>query len=164
MELQAKRALARLVEAYADLKAARTLVKSLESRSLFHSQQCVEKALKACLSKVVVGEIMIHPVVKLLHLKILPTLDARLQEHFLEIEKEAFWVERRWIDTRYEEVGVKGEIIIPLLKFQPADAIRGVEIASKTLSWSTDCVNKTFGMKFPKSYLKLRELARKELV
>jgi len=56
MDIKAKRALIRLFEAYVDLNSAKSLLaEEIESRSLFHSQQCVEKTLKACLAKVMVG-------------------------------------------------------------------------------------------------------------
>ncbi|MBI2668475.1 HEPN domain-containing protein [Candidatus Woesearchaeota archaeon] len=163
MELQAKRALARLLEACADLQAARALAGKLQSRSLFHSQQCVEKSLKACLSKVIIGEIKIHTVVKLLHEKILPLLSEPLRKEFGKIEEQAFWVERRWIDTRYEEVSPDGKITIPVLKFQDADARRGIEIAHNTLTWATNCVNELFALRLPKRYSTLKKLAEQTL-
>lgn len=43
MEQRLRRALARLLEAYTDLKSATLLRSEVESRSLFHSQQCVNK-------------------------------------------------------------------------------------------------------------------------
>lgn len=42
MEQELRRALARLLEAHVDLTCAKLLCGKVESRSLFHSQQCVE--------------------------------------------------------------------------------------------------------------------------
>ncbi len=163
MELQVKRALARLMEAHEDLKAAKLLLRKVESRSLFHSQQSVEKALKACLSKVIIGDIKLHPVIKLLKERILPDLSGPLQEKFTKLEDDAFWVERRWIDTRYEEVGAKGEILTPLFRFGKTDARSGINSAEEMLSWATDAVNELFSQQLPQSYRKLRKMAEKEL-
>lgn len=162
LELQAKRALARLLEAHADLRAAKSLVKNLQSRSLFHSQQCTEKALKACLSKDFIGDIKLHTVAKLLREKVIPTLPTLLQNAFVEIDKDAFWVEQRWIDTRYEEIGAEGKILVPIFRFSPADAKKGIEIATKVLSWSTAAVNAQFGLKLPSTYIKMKRLAESE--
>lgn len=163
MELQVKRALARLLEAHEDFKAAKLLRKKAESRSLFHSQQCVEKALKACLSKVIIGDIKLHPVIKLLKEKVLPALSGPLQEQFTKLEDDAFWVERRWIDTRYEEVGAKGEILTPVLRFGKTDARSGLAAAEGIILWATDTVNELFSQQLPKSYRKLRKVAEKEI-
>lgn len=162
LEPQAKRALARLLEAQADLQSARSLARTVQSRSLFHSQQCAEKALKACLSKVMVGEIKVHAVVKVLREKVLPHLSLPLQSEFSQLEEETFWLERRWIDTRYEEIGAEGEIITPVFRFQAADSRKGIEIAAKTLSWARRTVNYLFTLQLPKRYSKLKELAQKE--
>ncbi len=163
LELQAKRALARLLEAHADLRAAKSLVKTLQSRSLFHSQQCAEKALKACLSKDFVGDIKLHTVAKLLKEKVIPALPKLLQDAFVEIDNDAFWVEQRWIDTRYEEVGAEGKILVPMFRFSSADAKKGIEIAAKVLQWATAVVNAQFGLKLPESYIKMKRLAKSEL-
>lgn len=163
MELQAKRALARIFEAYGDLEAAKLLCKSVRSRSLFHSQQCIEKCLKACLSKVIIGEIRLHQVVKVLKEKLFSNLSDSLQKSFNEIEEEAFWVERRWMDTRYEEISSSGKIIVPTLKFKQTDAVKGVQVAERTLDWAIDCVNEVFSLSLPNNYLKLRKIIEKEL-
>jgi HEPN domain-containing protein len=162
LELQAKRALARLLEAHADMRAAKSLVRILQSRSLFHSQQCAEKALKACLSKAFIGDIKFHTVAKLLREKVIPTLPVDLQNAFAEIDNDAFWVEQRWIDTRYEEMGAEGKILTPIFRFNAVDAQRGIETAAKVLQWATLAVNAQFGLKLPKSYLKLKKLAESE--
>ena len=163
MELQAKRALARLVEASTDYKTARLIARTVQSRSLFHAQQCIEKSLKACLSKVLIGEIKVHEVVKLLKQKILPLVSQKLQQQFLEIEKEAFWIEKRWIDSRKEEVGENGEILLPTLRFQKLDAKECLFAAQKTFRWSHSAVTELFGVRLPKSHSQLLQLAEKEL-
>lgn len=163
MEQQAKRALARILEAYVDVETAQLLVQKVESRSLFHSQQCVEKSFKACLSKVLLGEIKTHPVSKLLKEKIFPLLSDGLKARFETECDKAFWIERRWIDTRYEEVGPQGHVITPLLRFKNKDAQEGIKIARKVLFWSIDAVNELFNVDLPKDYEKLKNMAEKEL-
>ncbi len=163
LELQVKRALARLLEAHEDLKAAKLLLRKVESRSLFHSQQAVEKSLKACLSKVIIGDIKLHPVIKLLKEKVLPSLPEPLQEQFTKLEDDAFWVERRWIDTRYEEIGANGKILTPLFRFGKTDARSGINAAEGMVFWATDSINELFSRQLPKSYRKLRKIVEKEL-
>lgn len=163
MELQAKRALARLLEAHEDLKVAKLLSRKAQSRSLFHSQQGVEKALKACLGKVIIGDIKLHPVIKLINEKIIPTLPPQLQEQFKMLEDDAFLVERRWIDTRYEEIGAEGKILTPVFRFGKTDARSGIKSAEVIIFWATKTVNELFMLQLPESYQKIRKIAEKEL-
>ncbi|PIN74234.1 hypothetical protein COV20_01305 [Candidatus Woesearchaeota archaeon CG10_big_fil_rev_8_21_14_0_10_45_16] len=163
MDLQAKRALARLIEAAEDLKTAKLLSGKLQSRSLFHSQQCVEKAFKAVLSKVIIGEIKSHTVIKLIELKSLPVLSKELQKEFVALKEDAFWAERRWIDTRYEELKPGEKIEVPTYKFTATDAKRGIKAAEKTLSWSIRCVHALFGVDVPEDYKILKNFAKKYL-
>ena len=95
--------------------------------------------------------------------KLFPSLPNNLQNSFIEIEEEAFWVERRWMDTRYEEISPKGKVIVPTLKFKPADAEKGVKVAEKILEWAVDCVNELFSLHLPKNYQKLKKIAENEL-
>lgn len=84
MDIKAKRALIRLFEAYVDLNSAKTLLaEGIESRSQSHSQQCVEKTLKACLAKVMVGDILSHTVVQYFEKRILPNLPEKLRGKFI---------------------------------------------------------------------------------
>ena len=163
MELQAKRALARLVEAAEDLKTAKILVDKLQSRSLFHSQQCVEKALKGCLSKVLVGEITSHTVVKLIEEKLFPLLPETLKQEFKELRNDAFWTERRWIDTRYEELKPGEKIELPVFKFTTTDARKGIQAAEKTINWAIKCIQLLFEIELSKNYTGLKELGQKYL-
>lgn len=94
MERRLRRALARLLEAYADLESATLLRSNVESRSLFHSQQCVEKALKACLSIKYTGDIRVHEVVHIFEKEGLPEADESTEKGFLEILTEIKWVEK----------------------------------------------------------------------
>ena len=80
----------------------------------------------------------------------------------MEIDKDAFWVEQRWIDTRYEEIGAEGKILTPIFRFTAIDAERGIETAHKVLQWATAVVNAQFGLKLPKSYAKIKKLAESE--
>ena len=152
-----------MVEAAEDLKTAKLLAGRLQSRSLFHSQQCVEKALKACLSKVMVGEIMTHTVVKLIEEKLFPLLPEELQKDFKGLRDNAFWTERRWIDTRYEELKPGEKIEVPVFKFTAIDARKGVQAAEKTISWAIKCIQLLFEIPLPKEYKKLKKLGQKYL-
>ncbi|MBU0459465.1 MAG: HEPN domain-containing protein [Nanoarchaeota archaeon] len=163
MELQVKRALARLIEAFEDFETAKLLAGKIESRSLFHSQQCVEKSLKAGLSKILVGEITKHTLVKIAEENLYPLLSEELKNSFNEIKEEAFWTERRWIDTRYEELAPGGKINVPIFKFKASDARKGVEVAGKTLFWAIACVEFLFDVNLPTDYKKLKNLAKKHL-
>ena len=161
MDIKAKRALIRLFEAYVDLNSAKSLLaEEIESRSLFHSQQCVEKTLKACLAKVMVGDILSHTVVEYFEKRILSDLPEELKERFNNLS-DIIWVEERWIDTRYEEFE-KDEIKIPSLRFSPKDAKLGVKIAEKVFFDGIDVVNYLFGENIPKDFKELREIVEKE--
>lgn len=163
LELQAKSALARLIEAAEDLKTAKLLSGKLQSRSLFHAQQCVEKSLKAVLSKVIIGEIRSHTVVKLAELKSVPVLPLELQKEFKTLQDDAFWTERRWIDTRYEELKSGEKIEVPTYRFTTTDAKKGITSAEKTLSWSIKCVQVLFDINIPPDYNRLKSFAKKYL-
>ncbi len=162
MDIKTKRALVRLFEAYVDLNSAKALLeKKIESRSLSHSQQCVEKALKACLAKVIVGDILSHTVAQYFEEKILPDLSEELKERFKDLH-DIIWVEERWIDTRYEEFEAK-RVKVPSLRFGSDDAKKGVKIAERVLFDCIDVVNHLFGQDFPKDFEKLKKLVKEEM-
>ena len=161
MDIDAKRALARIFEAWVDLKAAETLLEEgIESRALFHAQQCVEKSMKACLSKVIIGELRSHKVVPYFKEKILPKLPTEIKEKFEKLD-DIIWVEERWIDTRYEEIRGK-KIKIPSLSFGFEDARKGVEVARKVILDCIDIVNYIFKLNVPKDYKKIKDMIGKE--
>ncbi len=162
MEQRLKRALARLLEAHVDLKSAQLLRGKVESRSLFHSQQCVEKALKACLSTKYVGDIMVHEVAEVFKKEILSDTDDTIKKRFLEILTKIKWIEKRWIDTRYEvERGAKIEI--PSMIFKTKDAIEGIDIAERTLEFSRKFLEGYFKTRIPESAEELEEMMKNEL-
>ncbi|GAI82541.1 unnamed protein product, partial [marine sediment metagenome] len=156
------RALARVLEGYTDLVYAKIGHKEgIESRSLYHTQQCVEKSLKACMSKINAGEIMSHTVLKLFQERVMEKIPIELQEKFGDLE-DIIWVEERWVDTRYNEFN--GEtILLPTLRFSPEDAETGIKVAEQVLMASIDCVNFLFDVNLPKDYEKLKEVVKQEI-
>ncbi len=162
MERRFERALARLLEAYVDLDSAKLLHKKVESRSLFHSQQCVEKALKACLSIKYTGDIRVHEVGDIFKKDVLPQASEPIKGEFLEILTSIKWLEKRWVDTRYEiEIGRKIEI--PSMVFKKEDATEGLTIAEKTLELSRRFLEDYFEITIPEESEKLKEMIVGEL-
>ncbi len=162
MELRLKRALVRLLEAYVDLKSAKLLSRKVESRSLFHSQQSVEKALKASLCIKYAGDIRVHEVVDVFKRDVLPHAEESIRKGFSDILTKIKWIEKRWIDTRYE-IESGGRIEIPSFVFKTEDALEGIDIAEKTLELSRRFLEFYFKTKIPKKLEKLEEMIRSEL-
>ena len=159
MEQRLKRALARLIEAYIDLRTAKLLSKKVESRSLFHSQQSVEKALKACLSIRYSGDIKVHEVMNIFREEILPHADESIEQGFSEILAKIKWIEKRWIDTRYE-IEKGDEIKIPSMIFKTEDALEGLIIAERVIELSRKFLEGYFNIKIPKRPKKLMEMVK----
>ncbi|MBU4246624.1 HEPN domain-containing protein [archaeon] len=155
--IKLKRAPARLLEAHVDFESAKALSKSgIDSRSLYHSQQCAEKALKACLSKTNVGEIKSHTVVQYFQSEIMPLLTGELKEKFKDLHN-LIWVEERWMDTRYEEFRA-GKIKVPSMQFSADDAETGIKTAEKALLDCTNVVEFLFKKEIPKNTEGLKTL------
>lgn len=151
------RALARLLEAHTDLESAKVLMDcKIYSRSLYHSQQCVEKSLKACLTIITVGEIKTHTVAQYFQKELMAILPDEIKCKF-ENRHEILWIEERWVDTRYEEFH-KGKIRLPSTQFSAEDAERGVKTAEKLLADCTDVVAFLFKKEIPNDFEALRKL------
>jgi HEPN domain-containing protein len=122
----------------------------------------VEKALKACLSIKYTGDIRIHEVVHIFEKEVLPEAAGSIEKGFLEILTEIKWVEKRWTDTRYE-IETGKEIRIPSMVFKTEDAMKGIDIAKKTLELSRKFLESYFEIKIPKKAEKLKEMIKSEL-
>lgn len=157
------RALARLLESYTDLNSAKSLLQDkIESRSLYHSQQCVEKALKACISVKYLGEIKTHLVVNIFKREIYPLMQKNLQAQFDKLTDKVLWIEERWVNTRYEEYDVeRGRIKIPTLIFGVEDAKEGIRVAEKILTLTIEFLSAYFQLKIPTRYEELKKLVVK---
>jgi HEPN domain-containing protein len=119
----------------------------------------VEKALKACLSTKYVGDIMVHEVVDIFKREILSDADEAVKRGFLEILTKIKWIEKRWIDTRYEiEKGEKIEI--PSMIFKTEDAFEGINIAERTLELSRTFLENHFKIRIPEKAEELEEMIR----
>ncbi|MFQ6050634.1 MAG: HEPN domain-containing protein [Candidatus Hydrothermarchaeota archaeon] len=163
MELRFKRALGRLLEAQVDLETAEFLLeKGIYSRSLFHSQQSLEKSLKACLTVKFSGEIRSHLVVGLFKKEVLDFASNLLKKEFSNVLEDALWVEKRWINTRYEELDIeKEELRIPTLIFTTEDAEKGLKTAKKVLNLSREFLEDYFNEEIPSTLTDLEKLVKK---
>lgn len=119
----------------------------------------MEKALKACLSIKYTGDILVHEVVHIFEKEVLPEADESTEKGFLEILTEIKWVEKRWVDTRYEIEKGK-EIEVPSMVFKTEDAMKGIEIAEKTLELSRKFLESYFEVKIPKKAEELKKMIK----
>lgn len=91
----------------------------------------------------------------------MPEADESTEKGFLEILTEIKWVEKRWVDTRYEIEKGK-EIEVPSMVFKTEDAMKGIEIAEKTLELSRKFLESYFEVKIPKKAEELKKMIKSE--
>lgn len=114
-------------EASRELNAAKILLENgIFELSVYHSQQCAEKALKAVL--ILLGkEIYEHRVSGIFRDEVairyeFPSLN--------EIVAKAFWLEQHWLSSRYPFKKVNGSVVVPYKTYKEEDAKKAFEYAS----------------------------------
>lgn len=103
-----------------------------------------------------------HEVVDVFKKDVLPHAEESIRKEFSDILTKIRWIEKRWIDTRYE-IESGGKIEIPSFVFKTEDALEGIDIAEKTLEISRQFLEFHFKTKIPKKLENLEEIIRSAL-
>ncbi len=114
-------------EASRELYAAKLLLENdIFELSVYHSQQCAEKALKAVL--ILLGkEIHEHRISGIFRDEVAIKYDF---PYLNEIVNKAFWLEQHWLSSRYPFKKINGNVVIPYRIYKKEDAQKALEYAS----------------------------------
>jgi len=121
-------------EAESDLASAKTQIKeSRFHKSVFESQQCVEKMMKAALALEGLTQVYDHDPSGLFASEIMTRADDDFLEELREIIRESDWLMDQYPFVRYARLRSQ-RVISPLDRYELTDAEEAVKIAEKAVS------------------------------